>query len=54
MDRPDTLTGIAWRKSSRSTEQGTTCVEVAEWRKSARSTEQGTACVEVAEWSASA
>jgi Domain of unknown function (DUF397) len=40
------LSRVAWRKSSRSTDQGN-CVEVGVWRKSRRSTDQG-ACVEVA------
>lgn len=50
------LAQLAWRKSSRSTQDGSNgnCVEVAfahtEWRKSARSTQNGSNgnCVEVA------
>jgi hypothetical protein len=42
-----------WRKSSRSSDQGGACIEVAhltaeQWRKSSRSDDQGGACVEVA------
>ncbi|MCO5967324.1 DUF397 domain-containing protein [Actinoallomurus soli] len=39
---------VRWRKSSRSSDQGGQCVEVAEWRKSSRSSDQGGDCVEVA------
>jgi hypothetical protein len=39
----------AWRKSSYSNDEGTSCVEVA-WRKSTYSNDEGTDCVEVA-WS---
>ncbi|MCW2917479.1 MAG: toxin, partial [Actinomycetia bacterium] len=42
------LSQLAWRKSTRSAEQGGTCVEVATWHKSSRSADQGGACVEVA------
>ncbi|MFG2091062.1 MULTISPECIES: DUF397 domain-containing protein [unclassified Spirillospora] len=44
---------IRWRKSSRSSDQGGDCVEVArltaaQWRTSTRSSDQGGQCVEVA------
>jgi hypothetical protein len=40
---------LAWRKSSRSGEQGGACVELAStWRKSSRSGAEGGTCVEVA------
>ncbi|GAA4624949.1 hypothetical protein GCM10023196_027190 [Actinoallomurus vinaceus] len=39
---------VRWRKSSRSSDQGGQCVEVAQWRKSSRSSDQGGNCVEVA------
>jgi hypothetical protein len=47
-------TGIRWRKSSYSGDQGGECVECASigalaWRKSAHSGDQGGDCVEVAE-----
>jgi DNA-binding XRE family transcriptional regulator len=37
-----------WRKSSRSTDTGGNCVEVATWQKSSRSGDTGGQCVEVA------
>jgi hypothetical protein len=37
-----------WRKSSRSTDTGGNCVEVATWQKSSRSGDTGGSCVEVA------
>ena len=40
------LSGVAWRKSRRSTNNGE-CVEVGAWRKSTHSTNNGQ-CVEVA------
>ena len=44
-----TSDGLQWRKSSRSTDSGGDCVEVAAvWRKSSRSTNTGGDCVEVA------
>lgn len=43
------VSGTMWRKSSRSADQGGTCVEVAPaWRTSSRSGEQGGDCVQVA------
>lgn len=42
------LNGAPWRKSSRSTNNGSSCVEVTTWRKSSRSTNNGGDCVEVA------
>ncbi|MEU5592465.1 DUF397 domain-containing protein [Streptomyces sp. NPDC020298] len=47
-------TGIQWRKSSYSSDQGGECVECAplgalSWRKSSHSSDQGGNCVEVAE-----
>jgi hypothetical protein len=43
------LTAIPWRKSSRSTDTGGACVEVAApWRKSSRSGTSGGQCIEVA------
>ncbi|MFD9983160.1 DUF397 domain-containing protein [Streptomyces massasporeus] len=47
-------TGIQWRKSSYSSDQGGNCVECAAigtlpWRKSAHSGDQGGDCVEIAE-----
>ncbi len=47
-------TGIQWRKSSYSGDQGGDCVECASvgalaWRKSSHSSDQGGDCVEVAE-----
>lgn len=39
---------VRWRKSSRSTDTGSNCVEVAQWRKSSRSDDTDGACVEVA------
>ncbi|MGW1199923.1 DUF397 domain-containing protein [Streptomyces sp. NPDC002536] len=39
--------GIAWRKSSYSTQDGGACIEVA-WLKSSYSTPEGQACVEIA------
>lgn len=48
MKTPDLSVG-PWRKSSRSTDTGGACVEVAAaWRKTTRSTDTGSACVEVA------
>ncbi|MGW3492133.1 DUF397 domain-containing protein [Streptomyces sp. NPDC001020] len=49
-----TLTGIQWRKSSYSGDQGGSCVECAPlgplaWRKSSYSGDQGGNCVEIAE-----
>lgn len=46
--------GLRWWKSSRSSSQGGSCVEVAvaeglPWRTSSRSSSQGGQCVEVAE-----
>lgn len=41
------LTGLEWRKSSRSGTNGGQCVEVAAWRKSSRSGPNGGECVEV-------
>lgn len=39
-----------WRKSSRSGQEGTNCVEVAAvWRKSTHSGQEGTSCVEIAD-----
>ncbi|GAA2090831.1 DUF397 domain-containing protein [Actinomadura alba] len=44
----NTLDSAQWRKSSRSTDTGGQCVEVAGlWRKSSRSTDTGGDCVEV-------
>lgn len=41
---------IKWRKSSRSSQEGGDCVEVAAiWRKSSQSGQEGTDCVEVAD-----
>ena len=37
-----------WRKSSRSTDTGGDCVEIAVWRKSTRSGDTGGDCVEIA------
>ncbi|MFG3099058.1 DUF397 domain-containing protein [Streptomyces sp. NPDC048182] len=47
-------TGIQWRKSSYSSDQGGNCVECAPlgqlaWRKSSYSGDQGGNCIEVAE-----
>ncbi|MER6123776.1 DUF397 domain-containing protein [Streptomyces sp. NPDC001795] len=47
-------TGIKWRKSSYSSDQGGNCVECAPlgalaWRKSSYSSDQGGSCVEIAE-----
>ncbi|MFF3482254.1 DUF397 domain-containing protein [Streptomyces sp. NPDC002701] len=47
-------TGIQWRKSSYSSDQGGECVECAPlgplaWRKSSYSSDQGGDCIEVAE-----
>ncbi|MFE9996376.1 DUF397 domain-containing protein [Streptomyces avermitilis] len=40
---------LAWFKSSYSSAQGDSCVEVAlSWRKSTYSTDQGDSCIEVA------
>jgi hypothetical protein len=40
---------LIWRKASRSTSNGGSCVEVAlVWRKASRSTSSGGSCVEVA------
>lgn len=41
------LTGLRWRKSSRSGMNGGECVEVAVWRKSSRSGPNGGECIEV-------
>ncbi|WP_121709147.1 DUF397 domain-containing protein [Streptomyces sp. E5N91] len=54
MESNATLTGIQWRKSSYSGDQGGQCVECAPlgrlaWRKSSYSSDQGGNCVEVAE-----
>ncbi|MEU5625267.1 DUF397 domain-containing protein [Streptomyces tendae] len=54
MESSTTLTGIQWRKSSYSGDQGGQCVECAPlgrlaWRKSSYSSDQGGNCVEVAE-----
>ncbi|UXY27284.1 DUF397 domain-containing protein [Streptomyces sp. HUAS TT20] len=63
MQSNPTLTGIRWRKSSYSSDQGGSCVECAPlgvlaWRKSSHSSDQGGNCVECApvgalEWSKS-
>jgi hypothetical protein len=37
-----------WRKSTHSTANGASCVEVGTWRKSTHSTANGGSCVEVA------
>ncbi|MEV0406354.1 DUF397 domain-containing protein [Actinoallomurus sp. NPDC050550] len=37
-----------WRKSSRSTDNGGACVEIAVWRKASHSGDNGGNCVEVA------
>jgi hypothetical protein len=43
------VTNLDWRTSTRSSENGGDCVEVAlSWRTSARSAENGGNCVEVA------
>ncbi|WP_460341832.1 DUF397 domain-containing protein [Actinoallomurus acanthiterrae] len=42
------MSDLEWRKSSRSNDTGSQCVEVAEWRKSGRSDDTGGNCVEVA------
>jgi hypothetical protein len=48
MNSSDTST-LSWRKSSRSTDLGGQCVEIAAvWRKSSRSGPTGGQCVEVA------
>jgi hypothetical protein len=39
-----------WRKSTRSTQGESDCVEVAVWRKSTRSAQGESECVEVAVW----
>ncbi|MDT0461430.1 DUF397 domain-containing protein [Streptomyces gibsoniae] len=54
MESNATLTGIQWRKSSYSSDQGGECVECAtlgglSWRKSSYSSDQGGDCVEIAE-----
>ncbi|MEU9215256.1 DUF397 domain-containing protein [Streptomyces sp. NPDC048376] len=54
MESNATLTGIQWRKSSYSGDQGGQCVECAPlgrlaWRKSSYSSDQGGNCVEIAE-----
>ncbi len=54
MESSTTLTGIQWRKSSYSGDQGGQCVECAPlgrlaWRKSSYSSDQGGNCLEVAE-----
>ncbi|MFG2315068.1 DUF397 domain-containing protein [Streptomyces tendae] len=54
MESNATLTGIQWRKSSYSSDQGGQCVECAPlgrlaWRKSSYSGDQGGNCLEVAE-----
>jgi hypothetical protein len=40
-----------WRKSSRSAQGESNCVEVTVWRKSTRSAQGESDCVEVAVWS---
>jgi hypothetical protein len=40
-----------WRKSTRSAQGESECVEVAEWRKGSRSVSGESQCVEVAVWS---
>ena len=54
MDNNAIPTGIQWRKSSYSSDQGGSCVECAPlgalaWRKSSYSGDQGGNCVEIAE-----
>ncbi|WP_055489805.1 DUF397 domain-containing protein [Streptomyces sp. TP-A0356] len=54
MESNSTPTGIQWRKSSYSGDQGGDCVECAPigalaWRKSTYSGDQGGNCVEIAE-----
>ena len=54
MESNATLTGIQWRKSSYSGDQGGSCVECAPlggltWRKSSYSGDQGGDCLEIAE-----
>lgn len=54
MESTEMLTGIQWRKSSYSSDQGGNCVECAPlgplaWRKSSHSGDQGGDCVEIAE-----
>jgi hypothetical protein len=44
------VTGLVWRKSSRSEPNGGDCVEVAAWRKSSRSEGNGGNCVELGVW----
>jgi hypothetical protein len=46
---PEELTGVMWRKSSRSANAGGNCVEVGAvpWRKSSRSQGGGANCVEL-------
>jgi hypothetical protein len=48
------LTGIQWRKSSYSGDEGGQCIECAPlgplaWRKSSHSSDQGGQCLEIAE-----
>ncbi|MEV4256148.1 DUF397 domain-containing protein [Spirillospora sp. NPDC049652] len=48
------FSAVRWRKSSRSSEQGGECVEIADlssaqWRKSSRSSQGGQNCVEIAD-----
>jgi uncharacterized protein DUF397 len=54
MESKAKATGIQWRKSSYSSDQGGDCVECAPlgpltWRKSSYSGDQGGSCVEIAE-----
>lgn len=43
------MTQLAWRKSSRSGQNGGACVEVAlDWHKSSRSGDTGGQCIEIA------
>jgi Domain of unknown function (DUF397) len=44
------LNGAPWRKSSYSSSNGNTRVEVATWRKASYSSGSGTNCVEVGAW----
>lgn len=54
MESTEILTGIQWRKSSYSGDEGGQCVECAPlgplaWRKSSHSSDQGGQCLEIAE-----
>ncbi|MDO0915335.1 DUF397 domain-containing protein [Streptomyces sp. DT2A-34] len=54
MESTEILTGIQWRKSSYSGDQGGECVECATtgsltWTKSTHSSDQGGNCIEIAE-----